>query len=135
MNNDGAISEAKANPQAYASLGVTIAGGLFGLFFAVFLEGTSLRVILGTTGFILFITGIIAHSYFKKKERQVGFEPSRSVRRAIAYAFAVFAICSLCLGAFALAHGDFAVPILAIGFAFGIFPLVRSLLSPDERKG
>jgi hypothetical protein len=133
MKTDSAATEARANPQAYACLGLTFASGLIGIFFAVFLNDLVARVSVAAVCLIGFIVGVAGHSHFKKKEIQVGFRPSSQVRRLIGYAFGLSIVAAAAFAVFAVVTGHFGYIFLPVAYSIGIFPFVRRLLSSDEK--
>ena len=135
MKSDVATAEAKANPQAYACMGVTFLGGFLGIFFAVFLTDTLLRVLAGILGLLVFAAGIAGHTHFKRSEQRSDFRASRTARRTIGVIFGLLAALSVCFAVFSALSGDFGYAIPPAVFAVGIFPFVRAMFGSDEKNG
>ena len=135
MKIDSTAKGAKANPQAYACLGLTIASGFLGIFFAVFLTDFVARTSIASVCLAGFVAAVVGHSHFKKKQARAGFRPSLQAQRLIGYAFGLSIVVAAIFVVFSLVTHHFGYIWLPIGYSIGIFPFVRAMLSSNKNHG
>jgi hypothetical protein len=133
--NESALKQAKANPQAYACLGLTIFSGSLGLFFGFFLTDVRLRLSIAGACFILFVAGIFGHGYFTRRAMSGQFLPSRSARLLLAIGFGMSILGALAFAGYVLYTGDYVYAVIPIVYAAGMSPFVRKLFKGDEKQG